>query len=387
MPRSLAIAGAELGSRLSGQPDLATTPVCVALPPHFDARSLPHVLGLLRAITPRVAAFVDAAALTAAALQLRGAVVVLDVGLHHAGATRVEGSASEVRRRSAEVRRSGGLESVHEAWLQLVSEAMVLRTRFDPLHEAATEQRLFNVLGVLAAQASAEGSATVSLPVGNERFEVQLSRDQFAARAAPFYRDLVAMVHELRPAGMALTLVVPEHASALPGLREALAEFRGCELVVAPRGCAAVAASRFVTDDAPALGAVRWLRGVPRFAEPQYPADERPVPLALGGGDDPASRPTHVLWSGRAIALAGRAVEIGRAPQAGGVQLPDGLAGVSRLHCTLRDEGEALVLIDHSRYGTLVNGERVSGRARLRAGDVVRIGDPGIELSLMSVGS
>jgi pSer/pThr/pTyr-binding forkhead associated (FHA) protein len=43
------------------------------------------------------------------------------------------------------------------------------------------------------------------------------------------------------------------------------------------------------------------------------------------------------------------------------------------------------VLVDHSSFGTLVNGERVSERVRVHAGDKVRIGDPGIEFSLLSL--
>jgi pSer/pThr/pTyr-binding forkhead associated (FHA) protein len=66
--------------------------------------------------------------------------------------------------------------------------------------------------------------------------------------------------------------------------------------------------------------------------------------------------------------------------------VPEGLAGVSRRHCTLVSEGGELVLIDHSRFGTFLNGERVSERARVYAGDRIRIGDPGMELSLISLG-
>jgi pSer/pThr/pTyr-binding forkhead associated (FHA) protein len=43
------------------------------------------------------------------------------------------------------------------------------------------------------------------------------------------------------------------------------------------------------------------------------------------------------------------------------------------------------VLIDHSRYGTWINDERVRGRQRLAAGDRVRVGDLGIELNLITV--
>ena len=40
---------------------------------------------------------------------------------------------------------------------------------------------------------------------------------------------------------------------------------------------------------------------------------------------------------------------------------------------------------DHSSTGTFVNGERVSARAVLRAGDRLRLGSPGVELLLIAV--
>ena len=60
---------------------------------------------------------------------------------------------------------------------------------------------------------------------------------------------------------------------------------------------------------------------------------------------------------------------------------------MSRFHCSLRRDADAVVLVDYSRFGTQVNGERVAGRVRLRAGDTIRIGDPGIELNLIAVDS
>src|SRR5260370_33900237 len=63
-----------------------------------------------------------------------------------------------------------------------------------------------------------------------------------------------------------------------------------------------------------------------------------------------------------------------------------GRAGVSRRHCTFLRAGAELLLLDHSRFGSFVNGERVAERARVRAGDEVRIGDPGITLALIAVG-
>jgi pSer/pThr/pTyr-binding forkhead associated (FHA) protein len=85
-------------------------------------------------------------------------------------------------------------------------------------------------------------------------------------------------------------------------------------------------------------------------------------------------------------ALGSDPLVIGRLPAGPRtIALPDGLAGVSRRHCTLTPEGDELVLLDHSSFGTFVNGERVAERVRVRAGDRVRLGDPGVELALIAV--
>jgi pSer/pThr/pTyr-binding forkhead associated (FHA) protein len=44
------------------------------------------------------------------------------------------------------------------------------------------------------------------------------------------------------------------------------------------------------------------------------------------------------------------------------------------------------VVVDHSRYGTWLNDERVFGRATLRAGDRLRLGRPGVTLELITSG-
>ncbi len=394
--RSLQVARAELVARTglptarpqqSDEQAADGTYWCVAVSPAFDARALRQVLGLTRSAGIEVRAFVDAGVATAAALDLPRGAIVLELGLHHVAATRVDVDGGELRRRSALVRTRGGLESLQEGALQLISDAMVLRTRFDPLHDAANEQTLYERLPQWLAEAAAEGSVRAGLEVRGERFEVELSRDQFAERAAPLYRDIVALIHELRPAGAALTIVLPDVATRLPGLVEALAEFRGCEFRVAPPGSAALAAAQIAVER-PESGAVRLLRGLPRFDDAVLDAAQRDASFRVQAPDAGViAPPTHLLWSGRALELTGRSLPVGRAPGAAGLQLPDGLAGVSREHCTLRDDGEGIVLVEHSRFGTLVNGERVAGRVRLRAGDVVRVGDPGVELPVIALGA
>jgi hypothetical protein len=312
--------------------------------------------------------------------------LVLELGLHHAAVTAVE-SGGQARRRRVVASAQGGLIELYEAWLTFISTAMVKRTRFDPFTNAETEQQLFDALPVLTQQAAETGSTVAAVSNGDNKFEVSLSRDQFAESAQPIYRELVRLLHALRPAGADVSLVVPEAVATLPGLREMLQQFVGCELVATPEGFAAAATSLLDLPQPEPGESVKLLRRLPLKEQPSLVA---PIHREVLGSSGPRTTPpSHVLFEGRAIPLAASPLVVGRSPgtAAAVISLPDGLAGVSRRHCTFVRDGEELMLVDHSHYGTFVNGERVSERVRIHAGDKVRVGEPGVELSLITIGA
>jgi len=233
----------------------------------------------------------------------------------------------------------------------------------------------------------AGGVAVAALTAGGERIEVPLTRDQLIQAAQPLWREVARLLHELRPAGSALTLLVPRLVSALPGFREMMTQFNGCELVSLPAGFAAAATSLLDLPPRDAADPVRLLRRVPSESQPTLAALAA-LTARESAGEERAAAPTasHVLFDGRTFALAPEPLVVGRAPAAArAIVLPEGLAGVSRRHCSFLREGLDALLLDHSRFGTFVNGERVAERARVRAGDQVRIGDPGVALTLIAV--
>ena len=382
--RAAELVSAELAKLLAQNPLRADERIWIAVPVRVDTNGLGNVLGIVQGLGQSVDGFVDAAAVTVSALKTGRTALVLELGLHHAAATSVD-AGGQARRRRAVVSENGGLVELYEAWLTFISTAMVKRTRFDPFTNADTEQQLFDALPVLTRQAATTGSTTAAVSNGGTRFEVSLSRDQFAEAAQPLYRELIRLLHALRPAGAEVTLVLPESVAAFPGFRELLQQFVGCELVTVPEGFAAAAASLLDLPEAVAGEPVRLLRRLP--VREQNALNEHVTREVLGGEHASFAVPSHVLFAGRAVALNAHSLVVGRA--LGGAQalsLPEGLAGVSRRHCTFIRDGNEVVLIDHSNYGTYVNGERVSERVRIRAGDKVRLGEPGIELSLISIG-
>jgi hypothetical protein len=383
---ALTLLSAELQRRLAAHPAGVGESVRVATPARADVAGLGAVLEILRGLSLAVDGFVDAATVSAAGLGIAGGAIVLELGMHHVAATAVERDGAQVRRRRTVVSQSGGYLELCQMWLDFISTAMVKRTRFDPLHDAATEQQLFDSLETLAREAARTGAATAALTRGNEeRFEVALTRDQFALAAQPIYREIVRLLHELRPAGVPVALIMPLSVAQLPGLTDELEQFVGCELVTLPEGFAASATSLLDVPPPPAAGSVRLLRHLPVSPLPELAAAATREVLGRRRSSGPA--PSHLLLEGHAHAFGADALVVGRAPAASrAITLPEGLAGVSRRHCTFMRDGDGIVLLDHSSYGTYVNGERVVERVRVYAGDRVRVGEPGVELALIAVG-
>jgi hypothetical protein len=402
--------------------------IWIVAPAQVEATGLTALLGITRRLGLPVDGFVDAATVITAALGSAQNAIVLELGLHHAAATFVDCDGSQARRRRVVHTERGGLIELYQVWLDLISTTLVKRTRFDPLHDAATEQQVFDSIPALALEAARTGGATASVSKGTGRFEAELTRDQFAQAAQPIYRAIVGLLHQLRPAGVPVDIFMPQMAAHLPGLREQLEQFVGCELVSVPDGFAAAATSMLDLPEAAAdERGVSLLRRLPM--RPQSPPFDGPqasavaidasagadAHVATDGSDTTAAAqentvneappdaqvsreplgqrrtggpaPSHVLWDGRAYSIHADSLVVGRGQSNSCfITLPDGLAGVSRRHCTFIHDGNELVLLDHSTFGTFVNGERVQERVRIYAGDSVRLGEPGVELTLIAVG-
>ena len=352
----------------------------VVVPISSDVTAVADSLARLRQLGFDVQAFHDVAAFGAAALGLSGTTLFIELEEEIAATARIVVVDGVARRQTLLKRIRMGRRALRRAWIELIAESMVLAHRFDPLHDHDSEKRLVSLLWDAARHALEEGSVVVTLPTPRGDCSVTLTRDQFSVRAAPIYRELSGMLHELRPAAARVDLLVAEQDLSLPGFAEMLAEFHGCRILsLRPESLAIVAS----TEPARAAMAddVLLLRGRPignavvqaRFVEP----------LKI---DSARVSPTHLLWNAEVKPLVvDSVVEIGRSVADSGLLLPEGLAGVSRWHCSIRVTPLSTELIDHSSHGTWLNDERVFGRAEVFAGDRIRVGDPGIELTLLAI--
>ncbi len=353
----------------------------VAVPADLDPGVLATLRGALHAAGVDTRDFVDSAALGAAALAERGHYVMLEAGWRSATATRVSGG-GECAVEEAFVSERANLLDVYDLWLMAVAGAMVKNTRFDPLLSLVYEQQLFASLPQVAARAATEGRAEAALEDGASRFAVDVDAQVFAAAAQPFYRELARLARSARIAGQSAALVLPAESRRWPGFLAGLLEYEQDGVVIAPAGLVAVAASLQAVDPA---ATPRLRRRVARIADHNLASNIEYVSSVVASPGR-ALPVTHVLFGGDSMRFPELGLSIGTEedPNTPHITLPRAAAGVSRRHCSLRREGEATVLIDHSRYGTWINGARVRERAMVRPGDRVRVGTPGVEFTLIS---
>ncbi len=385
-----ALVESELACRMSEHALANGEGMWMTVPGCAQPAGLEVVLAITRRLALPIEGFIDAAVVRAAALGLERSAIILELGLHHAAGTFVDVDATVARRRRTVVSRQCGLIELYQMWLALIGSVMVKRTRFDPLHDAGGEQRIFDALPQLIERIETTGAATAEAQSVGQNIGVELTRDQLTKSAEPLYREMTNLIHELRPAGVAIDLVVPNQVAMLPGLREELERFGGCELHVIPEGFAGMATSLLELPANPSPEFVKMLRRLP--VNRQGALADLTSRQSLGRARFGGPAPSHALLDGRGYPLGAEPLIVGRStqgnpPQAGlrSIALPDGLAGVSRRHCTLIHDGSEATLLDHSAFGTFVNGERVVERVRVHPGDRVRIGDPGVELTLIAV--
>ena len=357
----------------------------LVIPAGYSREQLSLLLGVINEVGAPIAGLVDAA-LAACSLEPAPARVLhLELELQQALLTVLDHSGAiqggGLKRSRYEIALRHGVLALQQTWMQFIAEQFVRKTRFDPLHDASTEQRVLDQLPGWLSTLNDADVVTVAMQFGDRELEIELERAQFVEAAEPHYAELLRLVQGARVAGMPIELRVSERVGALPGLLDRLRTLRDCVIQVLPRGAAA-------------LGALQYEAAIQRPADALALVYQLPTPRAASAGQltdlesTPAPlRPTHVLFQGRAWRVSEQPLVVGWSVESDrrALTLPASAPGVSRAHCTLVRRNGAVTIEDHSTYGSYVNDERVVGRTVLTVGDRVRLGAPGVTLELIQL--
>ena len=220
----------QTGSNASG--------VIVAAPGSHTAEQLGLILGIARAAGMPVNGLVDAGlAAVSHASPAAESLLHLDLQRHRIVITELTRDA-ELRRGPVRVSEHTGLASLQAACTREIAKIFVNRTRFDPLHVAATEQSLYRQLPDLLATLCRETRAVLELEAAGRIHAVELSRQEIAAAVASDYEAIVQMVRAPQRHAAPAVLLVSHRAAMLPGLEERLAGVSDPAPIVLPADAA-----------------------------------------------------------------------------------------------------------------------------------------------------
>lgn len=358
--------------------------VFLAVPGFWSAGALGLLLSVARAADLPVVGMVDAAVAAASLGHAGQTLLHLDLTRHRSVVTAMA-QGEEVTRSRVQTAEGAGWAALRDTWTAAVALQFVRETRFDPRHTGPSEQTLHDALPGWLGELCVRESLPATLRAGGREHTIELTRASLVAAAGDLYRALVEQVSLRMRAGASATLLLTHRAARLPGLADLLGAIAG--VTIAELHSAAAPSGALLGRDRlrHAGEAVPFVTRLPSGLE----ARERRAPLAIvhrapSAGGTPA---THVLVDGIAHAIGERGLDLGTAPPAGvpGLVLRGEATGVSRRHCTLWSANGEVAVEDHAGGDTFVNGERVTGRVALRAGDRLRLGTPGLELLLVAV--
>ena len=180
------------------------------VPSAYHRAQLSLLLGIAQAAGLTVKGLVDSAVAVGAILP-PGHYTHVEASLYHTNVTQIRVDDRRALRTHTEVVPDTGISHFEQRIISCIVEAFLRGCRFDALHDAATEQLLHTHLAEWLALLAERPEITISLEYRGARHEARLHRDSLAAAIAPLRRTLSARVG----AGIAL---LDYRLGGLPGI-------------------------------------------------------------------------------------------------------------------------------------------------------------------------
>lgn len=317
----------------------------MAVPPCYDEEQLGLLVGIAQELSVPLRGIVASPVARDGGAGLAGTVLMVDLLLHRCVLSLVE-IGDEVELGPTRICTDIGLHLMQQQWIKAVSGEFVRHTRFDPLHNAMTEQQLLSSLTQTLDLLAESDSCSVELKAGSLSHRVTVT-EQLLAHAG--HAQIFRLASEIQAVGATrpfASIVLTDDAARVPGLHRTITQQQAVPVHTLGPGAAAIGLARLWPDE---------------FDQTDEDAVGYHTRRACGGGVascDLATyvQPTHALVGGEAHALADEPLFIECDMQAGRLRL-GGKAGAACLRVTGR---EVILEIEAGRE-IRVNGTTTEG--------------------------
>jgi hypothetical protein len=337
----------------------------IAAPSNYSRNQLGVLLGVVKQSSFAAVGLVDLALLQAAGSDAEECIII-DLQLHQAVLTsfrRIDGQL--VKDRVVQVPASG-LLALQDAWTGMIADEFIRQSRFDPQHNAETEQFVYNQLPEWLGASQKQHELLLEINHKGTVHQAQVTREHFDQRARLIFTRIAHELDNVRTPQSALHTAAAN--MSLPGLSQYLPGLIALD------------------EDSTMAACVRHLDHIRRQPDnlnfvTRLPLDN--VTRAAAVTSLQSRLPTHVLFRHKAIPLPLGRLLFGTAPTgvdcARIVPVPEFRGGALALTRTPR-----AVQLELYLDGVQYNGQPATSGQPLMLGDQLQLAD-GPLLQLIAV--
>ena len=357
--------------------------VIMAVPSFFTQEQLGYILGMTSELSMPVRGFVTLPVASAMEPVDVDLIVHVDLSLHRAVISLLEPGERLTQTETVSLQARGVSELVSE-WKKSIAKEFVQKTRFDPLYEASSEQELHDRLPALIAQLQDKESVPFEMKSGLHKHAVTLTRDLFTEKSGPLFADVAGAVESKRAkAGRqdaTAALWVSHRVTRIPGWKESLAALPHTRLFALEPGAGAKGAAKLLNlfEAQPGTRGVALLTSRPWHGVSRRDEESQEAP------QDRERLPTHVLHGAVAYPVSDSPLVVSFEKGSTQIHRLKGGEDLGSRHCTIRREGKQVVVTNLSRSGTLLDGVKITGSARLSLGQRIQTGESEETLQLIA---
>jgi hypothetical protein len=347
----------------------------IAVPNFYSKEQLGLILGMAKELSIPVKGFVSLPIAASYHAYPNAMLLHLDIHLHRFEIIHLHQGEYLTTKNSLTLQEIS-LERLYRSWVETIAEEFVHATRFDPLHQAATEQELYNRLAAAFDIFKNQPSFLFELSHGKHRYRINLLRDVLVQKSEKIYDEICQFIKKMRDdhgeSNFSTVLQMTHRVTCLPGLKDKLLEIKNCNIIELEPGAGALGVLKLWDQ----LTDVHLGNGASFFTSRPWQQTGSKTSRAISYTTSDTIRPSHLLYGDVAYPISEKPLIIGcdHYPFEKDICVQAKSSDVSEKHCTVHREDDRIVLTDFSSQGTFVDNRQVNKSAVLELGQVVRLG-------------
>ena len=188
--------------------------VILSVPSSFTRQQLEILLGLAKQCPFKVVGLVDTALLAAATARSASHVIYVDIQLHQVLITELSIIDNQLAVQDVTQLPGVGLQNFKNLLMQMATDLFISQCRFNPQHNASSEQELYNKLGSWFLDGETDQTLLLELESGDAVHRAKLPKEDLAVALSGYYEKINESIKELLASGS--QILVSENIARLP---------------------------------------------------------------------------------------------------------------------------------------------------------------------------